>query len=276
MNVPGGPAPAPQPCYRMLAEGGWGPGQVAVRRTGRHRLPPALHGEVEAAWAAACARPGVRLFDGRMLRLDAWRLAGDRLELDLGETGYKDFLGSNAAHPEWLELHGPGALATPLGTSAALLTADRRLVFGVRSQAVALYPGHAHPFGGTMDPVDAPDVFHEVRRELAEEVALGAEDIAGIEAVALIEDCALHQVELVFLVQARLAQAGLAARLDPEEHGSLWSVAADAEGLDRTLDDPRPMTAVTRATLVAAGRRLAGDAWARRRLDADRARGVRR
>lgn len=262
--------------YRMLAEGRWGPEAVRIERRGRHQLPADLQPDIERAWQAACARPGVHLFDGAMLRLDAWRVADGMLHLALGETGYKDFLGSNAAHPEWFDRHGAHALATPLGTSAALLTSDRRLVFGVRSPAVALYPGHAHPFGGTMDPVPRPDVFHEVLRELEEEVALAPADLAATEAVALIEDCALHQVELVFLVRCRLDQAALAARLDRAEHTALWSVEAEAGGLDRTLDDPQAMTAVTRATLVAAGRILAGDAWADRRLAADLARGVRR
>jgi hypothetical protein len=268
-----GPALNP---YRMLAEGRWGPAAIRVERRGRHQLPAELLPAVECAWQAACARPGVHLFDGALLRLDAWQVADGMLHLALGETGYKDFLGSNAAHPEWLDRHGAHALATPLGTSAALLTGDRRLVFGMRSQAVALYPGHAHPFGGTMDPVPRPDVFREVLRELEEEVALTPADIAGTEAVALIEDCALHQIELVFLVRCRLDQAGLAARLDRAEHTALWSVAADAAGLDRTLDDRQAMTAVTRATLVAAGRILAGDAWATHRLAADLARGARR
>lgn len=270
------PAPVP-PAYRLLAQGRWSRSQVRCTRTrGRHRLPGHLEPDIAAAWTAACAVPGVHLFDGAMLRLDAWAVQGDDLALDLSETGYRDFLASNAAHPEWGDRYGDEALASPLGTSAALLSADGHLVFGVRSPAVALYPGHAHPFGGTMEPTARPDAFAETERELREEIGVGADDLASIEAIALIEDLRLRQVELVFLARCRLPLAALEARLDHGEHARLWTVAAERAGLDASLDGAQPLTAVTRATLVAAGRLLVGEEWMRARLAADAARGLRR
>lgn len=263
--------------YRLLARGRWPRDRVRCRRQrGRHRLPEPLQPAVDAAWASACAVPGVHLFDGAMLRLDAWSVQGGDLVLDLSETGYRDFLGSNAAHPEWGDRYGDDALASPLGTSAALLSADGRLVFGVRSPRVALYPGHAHPFGGTMEPSAQPDAFAETERELREEVGVETGDVADLEAIALIEDLRLRQVELVFLARCRLRLAELASRLDADEHGALWTVAADRAGLDATLDGPQALTAVARATLVAAGRLLVDDAWAEARATADRERGLRR
>ena len=51
------------------------------------------------AWDEVNARPGVRLFDGAMCRLESWAVRGDRLELVLSETTYRTFLGTNLSNP---------------------------------------------------------------------------------------------------------------------------------------------------------------------------------
>ena len=235
--------------FRWLARGSWSAEQVVVTAPWvRHVLPACLQPAVAAAWANALARPGVNLFDGQLARLDRWSVVAGELHLELGLTTYQDFIGSNAVHPEWAEAYGRTALADPLGTSAALVSADGHLVFGVRSRHVALYPAMAHPFGGTCE-AGQPDVVGELRRELAEEIHLEAADITDLRVVALVEDLTLRQSELIALVHCRWALAELSTRLDLDEHGALWTVQATPAAVQAALTGPQRLTPVTRAVL---------------------------
>lgn len=233
--------------YAVLARGDWPAAAISARRVpSSFHLEPYQATEVERVWTAACARPGVNLFDGRLARLEGWKAGPAHLDLAFSEVGYQAFLGSNATHPEWATDGDRRPLADPLGTSAAILSADGRLVLGVRSPRVALYPGHVHPFGGTLDPEACTDPCAEMRRELAEELGLGSDDIADLRAVALVEDLALRQPELVFLARITLSLDDLGRRLDPEEHLALWSMPVG--GSPPSSDDP-PLTAVARAVI---------------------------
>ena len=136
-----------------------------------------------------------------------------------------------------------------MGTSAALVSADGHLVFGVRSQRVALYPGYAHPFGGTC-AVGNPDVVGELRRELAEEIHLETHHITDLRVVALVEDLTLRQHELIALVQCRLDLNTLEGQLDQDEHKHLWSVVATPAAVRAVLDGTATLTPVTRAVLA--------------------------
>jgi 8-oxo-dGTP pyrophosphatase MutT (NUDIX family) len=244
-----GPPVSQDEGFAILARGPWTAAQLVVRADGpRHVIPPALEPAVAAAWSAA-QRPGVNLFDGPIARLDQWMVVDGSLHLHLGTTGYRAFIGSNAAHPEWVERHGRAAMSDPLGTSAALLAADGHLVFGMRSQQVALYPGRAHPFGGTCDP-GCIDVVGELRRELAEEIGLALADCGNPLILALVEDLTLRQPELIVLVTTRLDRTALAARLDAAEHGQLWTVPATATAVRDALADGASLTPVTRAVLA--------------------------
>lgn len=235
--------------FRWLARGSWTAAQVKITAPGvRHILPACLQPAVAAAWATALARPGVHLFDGQLARLDHWSVESDTLHLALGVTSYHDFVGSNAAHPEWAAAYGRTALADPLGTSAALVSSDGQLVFGVRSPRVALYPGMAHPFGGTCE-AGQPDVVGELRRELAEEIHLDTADITDLRVVALVEDLTLSQPELIALVHCRWDLAALTRRLDLDEHGALWSVPATPAAVRAALNGSQRLTPVTRAVL---------------------------
>jgi hypothetical protein len=254
------------PGIRFLARGDWPATRLASAwiERGSQRLDATQQAAVEAAWLAAGARPGVYLFDGSLCRLESFHADADGLRLALSATTYKAFMGTNGAHPEWADTHGPHALANPLGTSVALRSSDGHLVFGRRSQAVALYPGCAHPFGGTMEipaPGTAVDIIAEAARELAEEVGVAGDDLVDLRAIALMEDLRLRQPELVYAARCRRDLATLIARLDRQEHDACWTVPDDPDAIATALTGDGPITPVLRGTLLAWGALRFGDAW---------------
>ena len=204
---------------------------------------------VEAAWKKACARPGVHLFDGPLCRLERMVVTPEHLHVELSEITYRWFFGTNGSHPQY------EPRANALGTSAALLSSDGWLVFGVRSQAVGLYPGRAHPFGGTLDPTASPDLLDEMARELQEEIGLEAEDITELRCIGIGEDPLLRQPELLYLARTHCPRDELVKRLHGNEHGSCWYVKTTVEALGQALVDPlaTPVTHLVIARFLALG-----------------------
>lgn len=191
-----------------------------------------------------------------MCRLEALRHAHGQLHLDWSPTSYRWFIGTNRAAA--LTGRGlrhqalpPRARANPLGLSALLRCGDGRLLLGRRSMAVAYHPGRIHPFAGTLEPDDPPDPFTQMLRELDEELAVGGDEISSIALIAIAEDRALAQPELIFEVLCRRSSAELCRRLDVLEHTHAVAVEERAEAIAQALADA-DCTPIAQAALSAA------------------------
>ncbi len=265
----------PPPALIIRALGDWPSERLrATTAASGLRLTPALETVIDQSWAQAMGKQGVHLFDGPMCRLEDVVMDAHTLELRLSTTSYRIFMGTNGRHPEWADTYGPQVMANPVGTSVALLAADGRLVFGRRSQRVALYPGFAHPFGGTMEPATdgaAPDLLGEMRRELAEEVGVSGEALADLRVIALMEDLQLRQPELVYAARTTLTSAEVAGRLDRLEHTACWLLADEQQAIETTLGGREAITPVLAGTLLAWGWQRFGDAWLQTQLAPARA-----
>ena len=250
------------PPVKVLRAGDWPPGRVTVRwaADGRRRVPE-VEAAIEAAWAAAIARPGVVLFDGPMCRTDAWHATDDELSLVLSPGSYKPFVGTNMAHPEFADVYGPDVMANPVGVSPALLTADGYLMLGRRSPRLAYYPGRVHPFAGAMEPADA-DPFAAARRELAEELAMTDAEVVDLRCTGVAEDPGLRQPELIFAATTTRPRTLVEAHLDRAEHAGTWAVRAEPDALaDAIVSGVGTLTPVGLASLLLWGRRAFGDGW---------------
>jgi hypothetical protein len=236
--------------FDIRETGDWGQGQVVVRwvESGRVILA-AVEAAIESAWARESARPGVKLFDGPMCRLEAVVATPARLELALSRTSYKPFLGTNLHNAHLADQFGREVLANPVGLSTALQTSDGWLLLGRRNDSVAYYPSRVHPFAGALEPHDPLDVFTEVRRELAEELSLTAGDIAEMKCIGLVEDRSLRQPELIFVTRSILSRATIEQRLDRTEHVATYPVARDRLQVEQAIADPL-LTPVAAATLT--------------------------
>ena len=248
---------------RFHATGDWTPGQVRVGwvESGR-RIVPEVERLIDRAWKAAISRPGVRLFDGPMCRLERWEASAQELSLDLSVTSYKPFMGTNLSHPELAEQFGREVMANPVGVSPALQTADDFLLLGRRNATLAYYPNRTHPFAGALEPRDNGDLFAAVRRELAEELSLGDADVAEIRCTGIAEDRALRQPELLFHVRTRLTRSQLEAQVHADEHGGSVAVPATREAVAGIVHDPA-LTPVAVASLLLSGRVYFGEDWFR-------------
>lgn len=245
------------------ATGEWGPGQVRVGwvESGR-RIVPEVERLIEQAWQAALGRPGVRLFDGPMCRMERWEAFPEQLRLELSVTSYKPFMGTNLAHPELAERFGREVMANPVGVSPALHTADDFLMLGRRNATLAYYPARTHPFAGALEPRDKGDLFAAVRRELSEELSLGEADISEVRCTGIAEDRALRQPELLFRVRTLLTREQIESQVHAEEHGGSVAVPATPDAVARVVHDPA-LTPVAIASLLLWGRVQFGEGWFR-------------
>jgi 8-oxo-dGTP pyrophosphatase MutT (NUDIX family) len=245
------------------ATGDWTPDRVRVRwvESGR-RIVPEVEMLIDQAWQAALRRPGVRLFDGPMCRMERWEASPERLSLELSVTSYKPFMGTNLAHPELADQFGRDVMANPVGVSPALHTSDNYLLLGRRNATLAYYPNRTHPFAGALEPRDKGDLFAAVRRELAEELSLKESDVAEVRCTGIAEDRALRQPELLFRVRTALTRVQIESQVHADEHGGSVAVPAMREAVARIVHDPA-LTPVAVASLLLWGRVTFGEEWFR-------------
>jgi 8-oxo-dGTP pyrophosphatase MutT (NUDIX family) len=248
---------------RFHAIGDWTASQVKVRwvESGRKIVPEVEHC-IDLAWQSAFGRPGVRLFDGPMCRMERWQASDEQLSLDLSVTSYKLFMGTNLAHPELAEQFGREVMANPVGVSPALHTADDFLLMGRRNATLAYYPNRTHPFAGALEPRDEGDLFAAVRRELKEELSLDAADVPEVRCTGIAEDRALRQPELLFRVRTRLMRKQIESQVHAEEHLGSVAVPATPDAVAQVVHDPA-LTPVAVASLLLWGRVSFGDDWFR-------------
>jgi hypothetical protein len=220
----------------IRATGSWRPQDVITHTVeSQRKILPEVDAIIDESWANARATLGDKLFDGPMRRMEKWS-AGKQLELWLSCTSYKPFLGTNLQHAHLADRFGPEVLANGIGLSAALQTRDNFLLFGQRNNSVAYYPNRIHPFAGSLESIN---IFHDILRELREELSLQPHNIEDIRCIGIVEDPSLRQPEIVFHVQSGLTQAEIEARLDEKEHEAIIAVHVDRAELDRAMAGPR-------------------------------------
>jgi len=215
---------------------------------------------IERAWQEASRRPGVRLFDEPMCRLESFHPAADQLTLLLSRTSYKTFVGTNYADPQLADRYGPQVLANPLGISSLVGSGDGWVLLGRRSAAVAQYPLRIHTFGGALQVEEAADVFATAGRELAEELNLRDDDVRQIVCIGLVEDQSLRHPELIFHASSGLGRAQIEQKLDQAEHSAAVAIQAQADEVRSAAADPA-LTPVAAAALLLWGRHQFGADW---------------
>jgi hypothetical protein len=247
---------------RFHLVGEWTAGEVQITWTGSSRIiVPEVEALIDRDWAEAMARPGVHLFDGPMCRLESWATVGATLQLALSHTSYKPFFGTNLSNPGLADRHGRNILANPVGVSPALVSNDGFLLLGRRNGSVAYYPHRLHPFAGALEPREDLDIFEDVGRELSEELSFAPTDIADIRCTGIVEDLALRQPELIFLVRSTRTRVQIESQVDGREHRGSWAIPADRGSLEAALDDRDAFTPVAVAALLLWGRLEFGEDW---------------
>lgn len=238
---------------------------------------PAIEEMIAAEWdrrVEDARRRNVLLFNGALYRYVAHRLDGAAsaasIELVVGDTCYRDFVGTNLHNHHRLGEFPWNCYANPIGTTATLTTADGQIVYGRRSNRVAYHASHVHTFGGALEPSDRDadgriDAFGSVIRELNEELGLNAGDVGEIVAIGLVRDHEIRQPELLFEADTRLSFTELVARWElaraRDEHVELVALPAQPEAVVPFIRSCEPIAPVAVAGLLLFGRRRWGDGW---------------
>jgi hypothetical protein len=101
--------------FHLLVLGPFDPERVEITLSADRRpAHPEVDALIEAAWsdrlAAATAR-GQHLFPGPMCALRSWSVCEGALAMRFGLTDYREFVGTNVAHPEVGDRFGDEQLA---------------------------------------------------------------------------------------------------------------------------------------------------------------------
>lgn len=252
--------------FSLLVVGRFLPRQIDLRWTATTRATnPTVDDLIEQAWKTTTAAPGVRLFDGKVARLESFSATptgsgAEHLSIMLSPTSYRIVVGTNFVNPHLAGQFGPAVMANPLGVSTGLLTADGYWMMGRRNRSVAYYPGRVHPFAGSLEVREPADIFDDVRRELREELAVQAESIEEIVCLGLAEDRALRHPEAVFGTRCRLSRAQITTQLDRDEHDAVWSTPAEPDATAAAMLN-EALTPVAKAVLLLNGRERFGPDW---------------
>lgn len=236
--------------FSLLASGTWTPSDVRTTQVpSARRIVKDVETIIESHWRAATREKGRLLFDGPMCRLESFQVTGASLHLNLSDTSYKVFLGTNLSHPHLADQYGPEVLANPVGVSVGLVTNDNWMLLGVRNGKVAYYPSRIHPFAGSLEPAEGGDVFAAAARELEEELSLKRDELRELTLVGIVADATIRQPELIFRARTSLKRSEVEARLDPAEHSAIFAIEANPQSLLRTAMDPR-LTPVATAAIT--------------------------
>jgi len=208
------------------------------------RVEPEVELAIERAWQRLSSRPGVNLFDGAIARCESITLESNHLTICLSKSSYKIAVGTNFAHPEFVEQFGREVMANMFGVSAGVISCDGFLILGRRNASLAHYPNRVHPFAGSLEVREQVNLFDDVRRELREEIGFDGTDIESITMLGIVEDDLLKHPEAIFLVRSTRSKEKIVARIDSEEHRGGWTMS---------IGEPNPvleeLTPVARAVV---------------------------
>eukprot|EP01059_Diplonema_ambulator_P029650 TRINITY_DN4929_c0_g1_i5.p1 TRINITY_DN4929_c0_g1~~TRINITY_DN4929_c0_g1_i5.p1 ORF type:complete len:262 (+),score=95.34 TRINITY_DN4929_c0_g1_i5:1237-2022(+) len=150
-------------------------------------LTEKLAKEIDSTWEAKKLKhPNVRLFNGLKFRLGGVRAMEKGVELQIGITDYKSFIGTHYLEADVLR-EAVGAcddydpyMSHALGVESLVVSSDGVLVFIKRSDKVAEYPGFYCGPGGHAEP-------HKVIKDPNPDHTALVQDMAGKEDLVLQE-----------------------------------------------------------------------------------------
>lgn len=271
---PSVPLTGPQDCGAFFVDaiGPYSPDQLSVTWSETQRKSaPDIDQLIAEEWerrTAEAEATGTPLWNGPLCRLISYRAVAGRLELAMGPTDYRCFVGTNLHNSRLRYSHGPQLLANPVGMSAVVTSEDTYILLGQRSDQVAFHAHRIHPIAGCLDPAAdrTPDPFEGIQGELRGELALRPDQIDRLVCLGLVRDKRIVQPELVFDV-AIAATADQIRRMhesapDSDEHTDLIVVRDEPGAVVGFIErQAEALTAVATASLLLHGMVRWGSGW---------------
>jgi hypothetical protein len=169
-----------------------------------------------------------------MYRLNNASLKGKKLEAEFGITNFKDYIGTTQhalIDPQFRQMLMDAGIedannpnhyfSNPVATCANIVTCDRFVPMGMRSNKVAIYPGVPSVIGGyvKVNGDNNPDfstrdvdLFSNMKKELSEEIGLNKEDMISTDFLGVIRNKATRGPEAVYNVSLNIASDELYKR----------------------------------------------------------------
>jgi hypothetical protein len=241
------------------------------------RVPHSSDSRIDELWRAKLDG-GSKLFDQSKFRLRRIGWEGRRIRLELGLTGYKEYIGTHrrpenelaALEAAGSAMHGePRAhLSCALGCEAILLTADRQVVLLRRSAKTATHSGLYNGPSGHPEPQHAgieahtpsaqcaateervvSELFSSIVDEVHDETNLPRNTLSDVELIGAMED-GVRKPDLLFLLRTSHDAAGVRTCY---ERGAVEGWESDRLAfwpVDSLESCDLPLTPVTRAAFA--------------------------
>jgi 8-oxo-dGTP pyrophosphatase MutT (NUDIX family) len=207
--------------FEILARGLFGPDQLSIHYDPSLTMPstPAQRAGMEVLWQEKLLSARMRnvpLYDAPLFRFISATIVNDkRLELVLGDTGYKEYVITRES--AFASQHTRQELGNALSVCSVVETSDGHILLDKRA-GVDVYVGRYHVIGGFFergidtDRAAHPDPFAAMRREIHEETGVLADDIRQQFCLGVVYDLLTPHAELCFLTQLNIPLATVLAR----------------------------------------------------------------
>ncbi|MCQ1574957.1 NUDIX hydrolase [Neorhizobium galegae] len=183
--------------------------QIECHLFGVFRLSETVEETRKASWEALLTK-NPAAFDGSLLRMADHRIDDGRLIVAANSTSFSAYVATR--HPGFGREYPHAERADPLGMTAVVLTADDCVIVTKRSLMADQNPGGLYLIGGYAEPCkgsDTVDLFQEVAREIAEEIAVFDLTRSASFAIGLAYDPVFCHPELFLLTVSKSTAADI-------------------------------------------------------------------
>ncbi len=214
--------------YHILAQGKFTSNRLRLHIQGKRKsYPPELRESIEQAWSLAqeeAEKNGQMIYNEKLFSLMQYQIREGTLNLLLGETDYKELLGTNFSIPERKVPCDEKLLSDGVAICSTIITEDAFLMVGRRSRQVLRGVGKLHVCAGhpvtdrvlTLDGMLKGEnfFFSEMKREIMEEFHIPADKIAGMICLGLIRNQLTRKPEVVFQTFVKVPRKKILALYD--------------------------------------------------------------
>jgi hypothetical protein len=211
---------------------------------GRKSYSPDVLASVEETWRLALEEAAVGercLYNGKLFSLLQYQVRSGALNLLLGETDYKELLGTNLSLTQGADRIGGTVLSDGVAVCSILLTRDGFLVFGRRSRKVQNDRGRLHVCAGHPDPEKLLSIeeilqnqnpfFRAMKKEIMEEFHITEGKISQMTCLGLVRNRENKKPEVIFRtalkVTASQVQRLHASAKDSYEHDEIVTIPSE-------------------------------------------------
>jgi hypothetical protein len=198
--------------FSVLEQGRFTPLQLRLHIQGeRKRFASSLTDFIDASWEHAkkeAIQHGWTLFNGKLFSLLNHQVRQGSLNLLLGETDYKELLGTHFSIQEGQGSTEEAQLSNGIAVCTTLITEDNSIILGRRSQHVHTGRGLLHVCAGHPDPDQLLSVEEilagenlfcsAMKKEIQEEFSIKEDEISNMVCLGLVRSMDHLKPEVIF------------------------------------------------------------------------------